>query len=171
MEDLQERDRLNTKELQPQFLKVLCILSYIWIGLSFLYFFLAISGGPATEDQITASKVEISKNIRTLEELGAQDWIPTIKKAEIMNLKINDQFYLDKGIFIIGVLLGLYGVIMMSKGKKNGFHFYIIYSLLWSFDIYFFVSPEFIPTFYVIIKTVISALFVFMYSRNLHWLK
>lgn len=93
MGDLQERDRLNTKELQPQFLKVLCILSYIWIGLSFLYFFLAISRGPATEDQITASKVEISKNIRTLEELAAQDWIPTIKKAEIMNLKINDHFY------------------------------------------------------------------------------
>lgn len=171
MEDVLEQNEINSNEPRPVFLIVLCILSYIWIGFSLLFTLLSVSHGPSTKDEMISNKARISKSMNDMREAGMESWIPTFKKIEIMSEKLNENYYLMTAISVLALLLGLFGVISMWKGKKNGFHFYIIYSILASCQVYFFVSPDYVPTFLILLNLIISGLFVFMYSRNLHWLK
>lgn len=171
MENILEQNETANHEPRPQFLKVLCILSYIWIGFSLFFTVLGVFHGPSTKDELISNKARMAKSMSDLRDAGAADWVPTLKKIEIMSEKLNDSYYMMTVVSFIALLIGLYGVVSMWKGKKNGFHFYIIYSILASCQVYFFVSPDYVPTFLILFNLIISGLFVFMYSRNLHWLK
>ncbi len=161
---------INNNE-RPKSLKVLCILSFINLGISFLGIVSQFLSGPASKKDMLLQRAEMSKNIDQLEKMNADYAVDAIHKLTAMAESLNDSFYSVTVITLISSIVGLFGVLKMWNGSKIGFHFYIIYSLITVGQVYLFVSPTSIPSFVVIWNLLISGLFVFLYSRNLNWLK
>lgn len=170
MEDLIENQEINGKEPMPVFLKVLCILSYIGVGLTIIPNLVRLLMGPYSEEEMLQQKVIMTELIEKMEDMGSDFGVTTYRKMIVMTENLNTHFYASTGLIIVGALIGLYGVIQMWQRKKIGFHFYIVYSILAIAQVYFFVSPVYVPTFILIWNVFISGLFVFMYSRNLKWM-
>ena len=159
------------KKTRPGFLTVLGILSFISIGMNLaLLLFQLISGKPS-EGEMLQEKVALSESITEMEDLGMDSFAEFFEKAQAMSEQFNERFYIAISISILTYLIGLFGVIRMWKGHKLGFHLYIIYSLLAIGGVYLYISPANVPALGVIINAVISGIFIFMYSRNLKWMK
>jgi hypothetical protein len=156
---------------RPKALKVLCILSFVNLGFSFLGVILQFHSGPASKKDMLFQRAEMSKNIEQLENMNADFAVDAIHKLTAMAESLNDSFYAVTVLTLISSAVGLFGVLKMWKGAKIGFHFYIIYSLITVGHVYLFVSPSSIPSFIVIWNLLIAGLFVFLYSRNLSWMK
>jgi hypothetical protein len=89
----------------------------------------------------------------------------------LMTQKLNDHFYGVLAVSILTIVVGFFGVLSMWRGSKLGFHLYIIYSLIGTAHVYIFVSPSIVPSLMIYTNLGLSAIFVFMYSRNLKWMK
>lgn len=171
METFESIDEISTgREPRPSFLTVLCVLSFIFIGFSILFGLFGLAQGPMSEDKMIEMKVELTKSADEMRSLDMEGFAGMMEKISRMSESINANFYSSSILSLIIMGLGLFGVIKMWKGFKIGFHLYIGYSLLTIIQVYFFVSPADIPTFIVVWNLLFSALFIFMYSRNLKWL-
>jgi hypothetical protein len=164
-------DNFQVKEERPTFLKVLCILSWISTGIALISGIINIISGPFSEEQMTDQKVEMIKSIDELRTLDMTGLADLFEKIQRMTESMNAQFYYVQFVSLIVVVLGVFGIFKMWNRSKLGFHLYIIYSLLSVLTVYLFVAPIDVPSIVVIINLVISAIFVFMYSRNLKWMK
>jgi hypothetical protein len=163
-------DSLNNNE-RPKALKVLCILSFVNLGISFLGIISQFLSGPASKKDMLLQRAEMSKNIEQLENMDADYAVDAIHKLTAMAESLNDSFYAVSIATLMCSSLGLFGVLKMWNGAKIGFHFYIIYSLITVGQVYLFVSPTSIPSFIVVWNLVIAGLFIYLYSRNLKWMK
>lgn len=163
----EELDRGN----RPGFLTVLCVLTFISTGIGFISGLISLLFGPSSEEQMLQARVEMTKSISDLKELGMDSLADMMVKLQAMTEQINESFYLASTLSIITIGIGLYGTIQMFKGVKRGFHLYIIYCLLSIGAIYIYVSPSNIPSWVVIFNLIFSGLFIFMYSRNLKWMR
>lgn len=166
-------DNFNEEnEPRPRFLTVLCILTFIATGMSLVagLFNLLITGKQSEEEMLNA-KIAMTESISQLREMGMTGLVDMMEKFERMSVQINDNFYLVAVIGLVTAGLGLFGAIKMWKGFKIGFHVYIIYNLITIGGVYTYVSPENVPSIVVIINLILSGIFIFMYSRNLKWLK
>ena len=170
MSDELDNDSIEVAK-RPGFLKVISIMSFVGIGLSLLSSLAGLFSAKQSEEQLLAAKVEMSKAINDLQEVGMDSWVHFIRQLEAINVEINELLLLANGSSIIVGLIGLFGAIKMWNGFKIGFHIYIIYSLLAIGIIYLYVSPVNIPSVLIIFGSVISLIFILMYSRNLHWMK
>jgi hypothetical protein len=101
---------------------------------------------------------------------GVGDLADLFEQIQRMNESLNDHFYAASAVSFLVLVVGFFGVLFMWKGRRLGFHLYILYNLVSIANIYLFVSPADIPTFAVIWGLFISAVFIFMYSRNLAWM-
>jgi hypothetical protein len=158
---------------RPDFLKVLCILSFIGCGLIIL---MSLVGLP---------KLFQSEEMR-MQELEQMEQISpgfSEKMADIYN----DPNYTTKAItkFIIDIsfnILTLIGVILMWKLRKKGFYIYVAAELLPYVTSIIFAGdgmgilnsmPSFMSNIaYVMIALVVifDLAFIFMYSRNLKYM-
>lgn len=154
---------------RPGFLTVLCVLSFISIGITLLSGVVGLATGPQSSESMLEQKVELTK-MKTELANGGVDMGRMIDQIIAMSEQTNDSFYLANGLGLFVALIGLVSVIMMWRGRKVGFHGYIIYSLLSIGAAYLYVSPANVPTLVVVFNVVISGLFIFLYSRNLHWM-
>ena len=162
--------QINEEKPRPAFLTTLCVLSFISTGLGVVSTFFTLLSGKQSEEAMLDAKVEMTKSISDLKNLGMDSWVDMMNQIQAMTEEVNNNFYLASFVSIIVASVGLYGVIQMWKGFKIGFHIYIMYCLLSIAAIYIYVSPVNIPSIVVIFNLVLSGLFVFMYSRNLHWM-
>jgi hypothetical protein len=103
--------------------------------------------------------------------MGESEWAETIFKIMQLAVYTNANFYTDKLLNLGIYSLGFVGVVSMLKGRKLGFHLYIIYNILSLFSIYASAPIDQVPTFYLGFFGVIAAVFVFLYNLNLKWLK
>jgi hypothetical protein len=156
---------------RPTFLKVLCILSFISIGLSLVFSLGSLVGGPQSEDEMIAQKVELLEANDELRDSGMDGFADMMEQMTRMNESINANFYMASVVSILALLIGFYGVFSMWQGKKLGFHLYIVYSLISVGQLYLFVSPADIPSIAIIFNLIIAATFALLYSRNLHWMR
>jgi hypothetical protein len=162
---------MEEQKKRPVFLTVLAILSFISIGFGLLGNVMGLIAGPmsaAEMEQVTSTSMKI---IESMDQGGANNFSDTFAMAFRMENYKNLNFYPDKLITILGFVLGLFGVINMMKGNKNGFHMYIIYNLISIATIYVSVPPSEVPGFFIVVNVLFSGLFVLLYSRNLHWMK
>jgi hypothetical protein len=159
------------KPSRPGFLTVLGILSFISIGLNLLIIVFQLVSGRPSEEQMLEERVALTAQINEMNDLGMGSLAGFLEQAQAMSEQINRNFYLAIGITLLTYLVGLFGVLKMWKGAKLGFHLYIIYNLLAIGGLYLYVSPENVPSIGVILNAVLSGLFIFLYSRNLHWMK
>jgi hypothetical protein len=156
---------------RPTFLKVLCILSFISIGLSFIFSLGSVFGGPQSEEEMVAQKVELLEANEELRDSGMDGFADMMEQMTRMNESINANFYMASVVSILALLIGFYGVFSMWQGKKLGFHLYIVYSLISVGQLYLFVSPADIPSIAIIFNLIVAGVFILLYSRNLHWMK
>jgi hypothetical protein len=164
-------DNFQEQEQRPSFLKVLCILSLISTGIAVISGIFNLISGPFNEEQMLEQKVGMIKSIDELRTMGADQFAAIFEKIQRMTEAMNAQFYYVQIISLLVVAIGVFGIYKMWNRSKLGFHLYIIYSLLSVLTVYLFVVPADVPSIVVIINLVISGIFVFMYSRNLKWMK
>jgi len=156
---------------RPAFLLVLCILSFISIGMSLITSLFSLVSGPSSEEVLVSAKVELTKQISQMNDLGVS-WASDILRKMIHIMEAtNASHYLYTFSTILIAVVGGIGVYMMFKCKKLGFHFYIIYSLLTAVQLYFFVDARYIPPFLVVSSILFSGVFIFLYALNLKHLK
>lgn len=156
---------------RPQGMKILCILTFVSTGLSFLSSIFNLIGGPISPEAMEEQKVEMIKMIDELKSLEMTSFVTMLEQVQRMTESINAHFFAVSLVSIAVISTGLYGAWMMWNGKKIGFHLYIIYSLFSVIQLYFFVSPADIPTIVVVWNLILAAVFVILYSRHLKWLK
>lgn len=156
---------------RPSFLKVLCILSFISTGLGLVSGLINLLSGPFNEEEMVEQKVQMMKSIDELRTMGADQFADLFEKIQRMSESMNAHFYAVQLVSLIVVGIGVFGVYKMWNASKLGFHLYIIYSLLSVLTVYFFVAPTDVPALVVIFNLIVSGIFIFMYSRNLKWMK
>lgn len=154
---------------RPVFLLVLVILSSINIGISTMGSLSAILGAKPDADMIKEAQLDFAKMRDQLEAANGADFIYIVDQMETVTMNMFAHFHTYNSIQFIFLLLGLTGVILMYQRKRLGFHFYIVYSLGLVLLPYFFNSMQQIPTILTIVGVLYGALWVFLYSRNLHW--
>lgn len=171
MEEIDQMNDFKNEDKRPSFLVVLCILSYVSIGFTLLTNIMQFVKGPLSAEDMKAQNAVMAKTLLSFEEKNLDYFAVFFKKIMMMTESLNNSFYSVYFFSLISGIIGLFGVIKMWKGKKLGFHLYIIYSLLGVGQIYLFVSPSYIPNLILYTNLFISGIFVFMYSRNLKWMK
>jgi hypothetical protein len=156
---------------RPKGLKVLCILSWISIGISFYFAFMSLSRGPFTSFEIRDMQVQMLELKTEMVENGMQEAASFLEKSQNVPVLLNEKHGAVLAISFLYLALGFGGVLFMYQKKKMGIHLYISYSLLAVVNPYFFLSASDIPTASVIFSAVLSGIFIFMYSRHLSWMK
>lgn len=156
---------------RPVFLTVLCILTFVATGIGFISSIVSLIGGPQSQDEMEAANAELIQASEEMRASGLDGLADMMDKIQRMTDAFNDHFYSVGLLSIITILIGLAGALLMWTGKKLGFHLYIIYNIIGIVQIYLFVSPADIPSFVVIWNVIIASIFIFMYSRNLKWMK
>lgn len=170
MEEKNTIENFNDNK-QPKLLKVLSILSIIWIGFSILSTISRLIIGKLPKDVMIQQKLGVLKSVEQFKILGYDGIAADFQKSIPMNESINTSVFIYPFFTLIALIIGLVGVLFMKRKKKLGFHFYIIYSLLIVIQPYFFMSPQIIPNIFIFFNLLIAGLFVFLYSRNLSWMK
>lgn len=156
---------------RPVFLLVLCILSFIWLGIAVFGGLGGLMTGPLSAEEMGQSISGFDQTIEDLKRDGMQSWVPTFEKFRAMTIQANKKFYAIQLTNLLIYAIGIFGVIKMFQGQKIGFHLYIIYSLLSVSQWYFFISPSDIPTIAVVLNLIFSGAFVSMYAANLKWMR
>lgn len=160
------------KENRPTMLLVLVILSFLNIGWSLLSNIASLVSGPMNEEDLEASKVEMTKGLNEIRGQEGLGWLEEfIRGAMDMIEATNANHSLSVLSGIIILLIGVAGVFLMFTGRKLGFHTYIIYSFLAAVQVYLFVSPSLFSNTIVIFSLIISAIFILLYAQNLKWMK
>jgi hypothetical protein len=170
MNEILEQEQQQEK--RPVFLTVLVILSFVYIGWSMLSHLLSLARGPMTEEQLEEAKVEMTKSINQMKGTDGMEWIEDLMRSSIEMIESTNAshtLYILTGILIL--VIGIAGVLFMMRGRKLGFHVYIIYSFLASVQIYLFVAPSLLSNAMVIFGLFISGIFVLLYGLNLKWMK
>lgn len=171
MEDLPQNAIIQEREPRPQFLNVISILSIINIGFSIIGNVLQLNHGPNSKDEMLQLKSEMLANIDKFEKLDFEYGVLLTRKLITMGEILNSSMYSFVFYSLIISIIGLFGVLKMRQGFKLGFHFYIVYSLLFVSANYLFVSAIYIPNLLLFLNLFIAGIFIFMYSRNLKWMK
>jgi hypothetical protein len=103
---------------RPQFLKVLCILTWIACGLTFVSTVMGMFGPSAEKQQ---------QQIEQMREMNPE-------MADQMEVAINadsgSQKMISSLLSIIAVVLSAYGAMMMWQLKKTGFYVYLLGELI-----------------------------------------
>lgn len=160
------------QEKRPVFLTVLVILSFINIGWSILSNIFSLIGGPMNEEQLEQAKVEMTKSINQVKGNEGMQWFEDFMRSAIEMIEstnANHTMNVLTGLLILAI--GLTGIIFMMRGRKLGFHVYIIYSFFASVQVYLFVSPSLMSNAIVIFSLFLSGIFVLLYGLNLKWMK
>jgi hypothetical protein len=155
---------------RPMLLTVLSIFSFIAIGFGLLGALLGLISGPASSDQVDEVITQNMGNVNKLYEMGEMYWADTTAKILNFISYTNTNFYADKLLNLLAYGSGLMGVLWMRKGRKLGFHLYICYNIVALLSVYASVPVAEVPSFYIIFFGIISAIFVFLYSRTLKFM-
>ena len=168
---LNEEQDVHAISKRPVFLLVLVILSSINIGISSIGALSCMLGAKPDKAMIKSAKLDFANMREQLDKANAADFIYIIDQMESVTDNMFKHFQQYNSFQLLILVLGLTGVILMYRGKKLGFHFYILYSLGLVLLPYFFNPITGIPTILTVVGIIYGAIWVFMYSRNLHWLK
>ena len=155
---------------RPVLLTVLCILSFIVVGFGLLGVLLSLLGGEPSVEQIERS---YNQMMQLASDNRDQNVIFLAELLEQMAEMTSYQQHHYWSVLMVNALTmgtGFAGVLFMFRGRKLGFHLYIIYNLLSIGGSFLIVPSHMIPMVSVIMNLVLSGIFVFLYSLNLKWM-
>lgn len=168
MENLDQTQQEAPK--RPVFLTVLCILTLIVTGFGVIGGLTGLFSGPPSPEAIAELQSSSEQSAQMLEDMGSVYWAGEIRKVNQIVEYTQTKFHTSTFISLLTALVGLVSALLMLRGRKNGFHLYIIYNLLNLVGVYAYVPIREVPVFMLITNTLISALFIFLYSRNLRYM-
>jgi len=166
-----EIDKIEQPKKRPVFLTVLGILTFINSGIGLFGALISFLTGPASRDDI---EDYMALNMRSIDKIrgeGMDGFADTMQKM-INSIQYSNNAHVLSTTLNFGVsALAIIGVILMFRRNKIGFHLYIIGCLLRICSFYFYMPVAEVPGLMVGYFIFTSLLFIFMYSRNLKWLK
>lgn len=130
---------------RPQFLKVLCIISYVFSGIGALMLAAGYFGMSYMKKQIEAGTIDV-------EQMGDS---ANIQKAMDMLPHMNLIF----GVGFLTLIISLVGVIMMWKLMKTGFYVYLMAQVVGTVAPILVMGTEQISWFGIILGFVFTVLF------------
>jgi hypothetical protein len=157
---LDEKSLMNEK--RGATIKVLAILSWVWIGLGTLMTLPGIFTGPMTPEQLEDAKVEILSMVTPESQkiLG-----PDFMKENIAILeRTNELHYSIMGLNISSYILGFYAVFLMYNLKKKGFYLYVVYSLIPVISPLLFFEPGPIRSMTIGVWLFLASIFCILYG-------
>lgn len=147
-----EQQQPATKE-RPTFLTVLCILSFIGVGLVVISNLVALIGGGVSK-AIMESSEEVMQAMEAVEEVpGVESVTKIVSNASTM-----------AAINLIAALVVLVGVFMMWSLKKTGYYIYIVGEI--APVIALIVLGGLLGGFMAIFSSFIAILFIVLYGLN-----
>ncbi len=157
---------------KPKSLLILGILTILNTSLALLNGIISLVSGPPSAEQIKKENIEMAKTIVDFRQLDPPpEALDLIEMIQQISTAVNDNFLFFTGISTLFSAIGFVSVFLMFRKEIYGFHAYIVYSILSSISIYFILSPSEVPTPLIVVNLLFSGLFVFLYSRNLAWIK
>ena len=156
---------------RPQGLMILLVLTFINTGSSIFFGLITVLFFKPTAADLKKERLDMAKSIVELKEVGLNSLVDLLERVQAMTEALNDYFIETNVVNIVIALLGATSAYFMLKRNQLGFHGYIIYNLLASGSIYFFISPSLIPSVILIVNLCISLVFVLLYARHLPWIK
>lgn len=166
-----EIEKQNEPMKRPTFLVVLSVFSLISIASGLLSSILGLISGPLEDYQIDEIIGQNMAGVNQLQEMGEMYWSEVTLKILNLIKYTNANFYMDRIINLVAYGIGLNGLVFMWRGRKLVFHLYIVYNLIALVSIYASAPASEIPSFYFILFGIISSIFIFMFSRNLKFMK
>lgn len=169
MENINEQ--IQAPAGRPKLLTVLVVLSLVSIIFNLIFTIFFLFRGPISESQLKLDQDENAKLIESMSQSGMPSLAELFEKIGRMEVYVNNNWFMHHFATFLMLTVGLIGVIKMSKGKIIGFHLYIIYSILTSAIIYVSVPFAEVAVSELIVGLLFSFLFIWLYSRNLGYLK
>jgi hypothetical protein len=177
MEELNDMNEGQVIEKRPKFLSVISILSFVHIGFTIVTSLYGIAGGKLSPDELEAAKLQFAESQEQLDTLAKSEkvdmsyWSEILTKMEIMSDNMYANFSMYNSLILLVSIFALVAVYLMFTGKKLGFHFYIGYCFLYVVQSYFFTAPNDVPTFVIVLNILYGGIWVYLYSRNLKWMR
>ncbi|WP_430403583.1 hypothetical protein [Fluviicola sp.] len=155
---------------RPVLLTVLCILSFISTGGTLLVTLPSMLMGQPSPEKIENDynvSVQAADDMRDRQMTFMADMIE--QAAEVTAYQ-QHHFWTVMSLNLLASAIGLVGALFMFRGRKLGFHLYIIYCLTSIGSIFLTAPSHMVSMASVIIALVFSGLFIFLYSRSLKWM-
>lgn len=177
MEEFEQVLEGNEIPKRPKFLLIISILSFVNIGITILTSFFGVLGGKPSSQELEAAKLQFAESQEKLDSLAKSEkvdmsyWSEVLTKLETMSDNMYANFVAYNGLILVIAIVALVAVYLMFVGRKIGFHFYIGYCFLYVIQSYFFTTPSDVPTFVIVLNTLYGGIWVYLYSRNLKWMK
>jgi hypothetical protein len=162
---------MKSNENRPMGLLVVCILSWVHIGFSFVVSAFQMLTGPLSDKQLESSQADLRGAVLEMKNSGVDALAEIIEKLGNMTHILNEHHYQALSLTLFGLIIGFVGVSMMFLGRKIGFHLYIIYSIYSIGQIYLFFSAAEIPSLITWFGLIVSGIFIALYAKHLKWLK
>ena len=164
---LEEKDLTIEKE-RPTFLTVLCIITFVISGFLLLYtVFRTITYDEAIVIQTMETQIaEMESSPELVDNAMAKsiaDGLIRTSEEEIAN------YTLFTIISFLSLIMSLAGAYLMYHLKKTGFYLYTFSKLIALAPLFIYMITMVVGIWYVLI-VFFSAVFIFMYARNLKYL-
>lgn len=166
--DMNQEVQENKK--RPVLLTVLCILSFIVVGFGVLGVLFSVIGGKPSPEEIESTynlSMQAASDMRDRQIVWLAEMLE--QGADLVAYQ-QHRYWSVLSINALTMITGFIGVLFMFRGRKLGFHLYIIYNLLSIGGTFLIVPPHMVPMASVIMNLVLSGLFIFLYSLNLKWM-
>ena len=160
VEEIQEEKKL------PVFLRVLCILSFIYIGIILMPAIFGLFSGPMSETELNESFQQISALVPN--SMNKKEKAKVLEFAYEKQKVMNEKFYLNATVNIWIYSLGFFGVFKMyKKRQRSGYYLYLAYSALTLVALYLVLPPKLISTEEITTLILWSGFMVSLYTMNL----
>lgn len=166
--DMEQQEEQKRK--RPVLLTVLCILSFVVVGFGILGVLFSLIGGQPTADEIDAAYNQIIQMASEMRDKQLTTIADMLEQGAELTVYQQHRYWSVLGINALTMFTGFAGVLLMFRGKRLGFHLYIIYNLLSVGGTFLIVPSHMVPMVSVIMNLIISGLFIFLYSLNLKWM-
>ena len=157
-------------QARPTFLTVICIISFVGLGLSIINNLFSIAFGafsstfyPFIQDGMEQALNEVSASDPAASAFMEQIFSSVLKVFEVMPILAS--------IGLALAIVALVGVIMMWNLKKTGFYLYSGAKVIMIFYPMILIGVNFITTIAALSGFVVAAVFITMYALNLRSMK
>jgi hypothetical protein len=164
--EVEEIQEIQEEKKMPVFLKVLCILSFIYIGIILIPAIFGLFSGPMSETELNESFQQISTLVPN--SMNKKEKAKVLEFAYEKQKVMNDKFYLNATVNIWIYSLGFFGVFKMyKKRQRSGYYLYLVYSALTVVSLYLVLPPKLIATEEITTLILWSGFMVSLYTMNL----
>lgn len=164
--DYQEVEEFQNETKMPIFLKVLCILSFIYIGIILMPAIFGLFSGPMSETELNESFQQVSSLVP--DSMNKKEKEKVLELAYEKQKVMNDKYYLNATVNIWVYSLGFFGVFkMFKKRQRSGYYLYLVYSVLSVISIFIVLPTKLIATEEITTLILWSGFMVSLYTMNL----